>query len=336
MDDLLLALRAAAEPTRLRILALAARGAFNVSELVTILGQSQPRLSRHLRLLVEAGLLCRQQEGSFCWFALPDTTDPRGQLARSLLDRLPARDAVLDADRRLAAQALSERARIASDSFRQKGADWDEMSALGLPTEAVEAALASVAGQGALGRVLDIGTGTGRVLELLGPRATMGLGIDASAQMLALARSRLGQAGLAHCTVRQADMYRLPLPDGGFDTTVLQMVLHHAEDPEAVLREAARVTRSGARIIVVDLEAHPPHALSETLAHRHRGFQEARMRAMLQAAGLSVHGSVKIPGPLTTQIWSGTVRRAPGSAPDSAQDRAKDHATQPDQQGVSA
>ena len=318
MDDLLLALRAAAEPTRLRILALAARGAFNVSELVAILGQSQPRLSRHLRLLVEAGLLRRQQEGVFCWFALPEATDPRGDLVRNLLARLPDLDPVLEADRRLAAQALSERARIASDSFRRQGADWDEMTALGLPTAAVEAALMNVVGQGPLGRVLDIGTGTGRVLELLGPQAAMGLGIDASPQMLALARSRLGQAGLAHCTVRQADMYRLPLPDGGqtegFDRTVLQMVLHHAEDPEAVLREAARVTRTGARIIVVDLAAHAPHELSETLAHRHRGFRDERMRAMLQSAGLSVQGTVTIPGPLTTQIWGGTVTGQPPTA----------------------
>jgi ubiquinone/menaquinone biosynthesis C-methylase UbiE len=315
MDDLLLALRAAAEPTRLRILALAARGAFCVSELVTILGQSQPRLSRHLRLLVEAGLLRRQQEGVFCWFALPEATDPCGQLARSLIDRLPGDDPVLEADRRLAVQALAERARVASDSFRRQGADWDEMTALDLPTAEVEAALMSAAGQGPLGRVLDIGTGTGRALELLGPRAEMGLGIDASAQMLKLARSRLGQAGLAHCTVRQADMYRLPLPDGGrglgFDRIVLQMVLHHAEDPEAVLREAARVARMGAMVIVVDLLAHPPHELSEKLAHRHRGFQEPRMRSMLQSAGLSVQGTVTIPGPLTTQIWSGTVASRP-------------------------
>ena len=328
MDDLLLALRAVAEPTRLRLLALAARGAFNVSELVTILGQSQPRLSRHLRLLVEAGLLRRQQEGVFCWFALPEASDPRGDLARTILARLPDHDPVLEADRRLAAQALSERARIASDTFRHKGADWDEMTALGLPTDKVEAALMSIAGPAKLGRVLDIGTGTGRVLELLGPRAGMGLGIDASAQMLALARSRLGQAGLAHCTVRQADMYRLPLPDGGdghgFDCTVLQMVLHHAEDPEAVLREAARVTRTGAKIIVVDLAAHPPHALSETLAHRHRGFQTARMRAMLQSAGIGLHGPVSIPGPLATEIWSGTVIRS----------QPQNHAATPDLQGA--
>lgn len=319
MEDFLTSLRAAAEPTRMRILALCARGAFCVSELVTILGQSQPSLSRHLRLLVEAGLLRRQQEGVFSWFALPEAASPDGQLARLLVARLPAEDPVLAADRRLAVQTLAERARIASESFRAQGADWDEMTALGLPAGAVETALVNVAGPLPLGRVLDIGTGTGRVLELLGPRAEMGLGIDASAQMLKLARSRLAQAGLAHCTLRQADMYRLPLPDGGrtegFDRTILQMVLHHAEDPDFVLREAARVTRTGGKIIVVELAAHTAHALAEKLAHRHRGFMEARMRGMLQAAGLSVHGTVTLPGPITTEIWSGSVTSRP-DAPD--------------------
>lgn len=309
MESFLTSLRAAAEPTRMRILALCARGAFCVSELVTILGQSQPSLSRHLRLLVEAGLLRRQQEGVFSWFALPEAASPAGDLARSLVARLPEEDAVLAADRRMAAQTLSERARTASESFRARGAEWDEMTALGLPAAAVEQALLDIAGPAPCGRVLDIGTGTGRVLELLGPRAEAGLGIDASPQMLKLARTRLAQAGLAHCTLRQADMYRLPLPDGsatsGFDRTVLQMVLHHAEDPEAVLREAARVTRTGGKIIVVDLAQHAAHDLAETLAHRHRGFAPARMRAMLQAAGLALQGTVTIPGPIPAEIWSG-------------------------------
>lgn len=312
MEAFITSLRAAAEPTRMRILALCARGAFCVSELVTILGQSQPGLSRHLRLLAEAGLLRRQQEGVFSWFALPDAASPKGELARSLIARLPEDDPVLAADRRMAAQTLSERARAASESFRAKGADWDEMTALGLPTAAVEAAVLDVAGKGPLGHVLDIGTGTGRVLELLGPRADSGLGIDASGQMLKLARARLAQAGLAHCALRQADMYRLPLPDGtasaGFHRTVLQMVLHHAEDPEAVLLEAARVTRLGGLIIVVDLGAHTAHDLSERLAHRHRGFMPGRMRAMMQAAGLSVRGTVTIAGPVPTEIWSGSLQ----------------------------
>lgn len=319
MEDFLTSLRAAAEPTRMRILALCARGAFCVSELVIILGQSQPSLSRHLRLLVEAGLLRRQQEGVFSWFALADAASAEGALARSLISRLPEDDPVLATDRRLAVQTLSERARIASDEFRRAGADWDEMTAMGLPKAEVEAAVASVAGQGRLGQILDIGTGTGRVLELLGPRAEGGLGIDASPQMLKLARTRLAQAGLSQCSLRQADMYRLPLPDGGegtgFDVTVLQMVLHHAEDPEAVLREAVRVTRSGGRIIIVDLAAHTAHDLAETLAHRHRGFLAPRMRSMLMDAGLALHGTVTIPGPITTEIWSGAVLHRPQAAP---------------------
>lgn len=320
MEDFLSALRAAAEPTRMRILALCARGAFCVSELVGILGQSQPSLSRHLRLLVEAGLLRRQQEGVFSWFTLPEASHADGVLARFLVSRLAEDDTTLAADRRIAVQTLAERARTASESFRAQGADWDEMTALGLPTAEVEAAVASIAGGAALGRILDIGTGTGRALELLGPRAEAGLGIDASVQMLRLARSRLAQAGLAHIALRQADMYRLPLPDGtaesGFDLTLLQMVLHHAEDPEAVLREAVRVTRSGGRLILVELAAHQEHALAERLAHRHRGFLPERMRAMLQGLGLSLSRTVTIPGPIPTEIWSGAIVTRTPALPD--------------------
>ena len=230
MDTILTALRAAAEPTRLRLLALAARGAFCVVEFTEILGQSQPRLSRHLKLLCDAGLLVREREGANVWFGLP----PDAGLVRDLLARVPDDDPVLSADRRGAARVLAERARIASDTFRRQGAEWDEMRALGLPAQAIEAALLRLLPPGLLGRVLDIGTGTGRLLELLAPRVSAGLGVDASRSMLALARSRLARPALSHCTVRQADMYRLPL-SGGYDVVVLQMVLQYAEDPAAAL-----------------------------------------------------------------------------------------------------
>ncbi len=167
MERLLTALRAAAEPTRLRILALAATGAFCVTEFTEILGQSQPRLSRHLKLLCEAGLLERVREGANAWFAVP-VGEP-GALTRDLVAKLPPDDPVLEADRREAARAVAERARAASESFQKQGADWDEMRALGLPADAVEASLVSLVPE-AGGRLLDIGTGTGRVLELLGPR----------------------------------------------------------------------------------------------------------------------------------------------------------------------
>ncbi len=309
MDPLLLALRACAEPTRLRLLALAGRGAFCVMEFTEILGQSQPRLSRHLRLLVEAGVMERMREGANVWFTLP----PRPNLVHDLLARLPTGDPVLESDRRQAARVLAERARVASDSFRKQGAEWDEAHALALPVDAVEQAVLQVVGP-APGRLLDIGTGTGRLLELLAPRVDRGLGVDASRAMLALARSRLSKAELAHCAVRQADMYRLPLPDSGFDTAIMQMVLHYAEDPAAAVTEAARVLRPGGHLVIVDLLHHGRTDLLDRLAHRWPGFHDGTIRALLEDAGLHPADPVTIPGPLPVRLWPARQPAATGAA----------------------
>src|SRR3954447_12050887 len=304
MDALLTSLRAAAEPTRLRLLALAARGAYCVSEFTEILGQSQPRLSRHLKLLCDCGLLERVREGANVWFTLPTGAD--GALPRELVARLPPDDPILEADRRQAARVLAERARVASDSFRSEGADWDEMRALDLPAWAVEDALLALVPAGLAGRLLDIGTGTGRVLELLAPRVRQGLGVDASKQMLALARARLAGPGLGHCAVRLADMYRLPLPDAAFDTVVLQMVLHHAEDPAGVVTEATRVLAPGGRLLLIDLAAHQRTDLTGKLAHRWPGFSDADIDRMFTGAGLERAEPVTIAGTLPMRIWPAT------------------------------
>lgn len=310
MESLLAALRACAEPTRLRLLALAARGSFCVMEFTEILGQSQPRLSRHLRLLGEAGLLERVREGANVWFALPPEPSAAGSLARAVLARLPEDEPILAADRRQAARVLAERARIASESFRRTGAEWDEMRALDLPAADVEAALLATLGD-PVGRLLDIGTGTGRLLELLAPRLSAGLGIDASRAMLALARARLARPGLTHCAVRLADMYRLPLPDAGFDAVVLQMVLHHAEDPAGVLAEAARMLAPGGRLIVVELARHASPDCMQRLAHRWPGFDDAGMAGLLAAAGLAQPAApLSIPGPLEIRLWTATAPEA--------------------------
>jgi ubiquinone/menaquinone biosynthesis C-methylase UbiE len=301
MEHLLASLRAAAEPTRLRLLALAARGAFCVMEFTEILGQSQPRLSRHLKLLCDCGLLDRVREGANVWFALPPGED--GALARDLVARLPPDDPILEADRRQAARVLAERARVASESFRHKGADWDEMRALDLPARAVEDALLALIPAEPPGRLLDIGTGTGRVLELLAPRVRQGLGVDASKAMLALARARLSGPGLGHCAVRLADMYRLPLPDGSFDTVVLQMVLHHAEDPAGVVTEAARVLAPGGRLLLIDLAEHQRADLTGKLAHRWPGFADSGIERMFAEAGLRRAEPVAIAGTLPVRIW---------------------------------
>ena len=302
MDNLLHALSAAADPTRLRLLALAARGAFCVNDFCDILGQSQPRLSRHLRLLTESGLLERTREGANAWFVLAQGES--GALARDILRRANPEDPLLAADRRGATRVLAERARDASEKFRRAGADWDEMRALELPAEAVETALLNLLPVGALGRALDIGTGTGRLLELLAPRVDTGLGIDASRTMLALARVRLAKPEFCHLSVRLADMYALPLHDASYDLVLLQMVLHYAEDAAQAVAEARRVLAPCGTLLVVDLAPHDRAELRERMAHRALGFSDTEMAELLHTAGLRAVSGVAVPGPLTVRIWA--------------------------------
>ena len=308
MEPLLAQLRAAAEPTRLRLLALCARGAFCVTDLCDVLGQSQPRLSRHLKLLVEAGLLARLPEGVNVFFQVP----AQAELVHSLLARLPEDDQVLAADRRQAVRLAAERAREASAAFRRDGADWDELRALGLPAAEIEQALVGLLPP-RIPALLDIGTGTGRLLELVAARVQRALGVDASRDMLHLARARLAERGLAaRCAVRQADMYRLPLADAEFDVVAMQMVLHYAEDPAAAIAEAARVLRPDGLLLVADLGPHQRADLLAKNAHRWPGFDDAAMAGWLGAAGCAAMAPVSVPGPLEVRLWP--ARRVPGMA----------------------
>ena len=302
MEGLLTALAAAADPTRLRLLALGAAGSFCVNDFCDILGQSQPRLSRHLKLLSDSGLLERSREGANAWFVLAQG-EP-GVLVRELLRHIPVSDPQLAADRRQAARVLAERARAASEKFRRAGADWDEMRALDLKAEAVEEQLLRLLPPGPIGRALDIGTGTGRMLEVLAPRVEHALGVDASRTMLALARVRLADAALPHCTVRLADMYALPLADRSFDLVLLQMVLHYAAEPAKVVAEAARVLAPGGTLLVVDLAPHQRSELRASMAHRELGFSDEAMDRLLSIAGLSQNSCVSVGGALTVRVWA--------------------------------
>lgn len=305
MDELLSQLRAAAEPTRLRLLALCARHPLCVTDLCAVLGQSQPRLSRHLRLLTEAGLLERIPEGANAYFQMP----AGAELARMILARLPEDDPRLAADRRVAARLAAERAREASEAFRRQGMEWDEMRALGLPAAEIEQSLLDALPP-RMEALLDIGTGTGRLLELAAPQADHLLGVDMSRDMLALARARLAERGLAdRAAVRQADMYRLPFADASFDAVAMQMVLHYAEDPAAALAEAARVLRPGGTLLVADLAPHGQVHLLEKHAHRWPGFDDAQIAGWLGAAGCAPASTETVPGPLAVRLWA--ARRQP-------------------------
>jgi ubiquinone/menaquinone biosynthesis C-methylase UbiE/DNA-binding transcriptional ArsR family regulator len=303
MDELLSGLRAAAEPTRLRLLFLCAQGELTVSELTDILGQSQPRVSRHLKLLCDAGLLDRWREGNWVFYRLAQ--QPRaGGLARLLVDLAPRHDATLALDRERLDAIKGQRAATAAAYFRANAAQWDRIRSLYVDEHDVEAALQRLLPASGIRDLLDIGTGTGRMLELFAPRAERAVGVDLSREMLSAARVNLERAQLRNCSVRQADMYQLPLPRASFDAVIIHQVLHYAERPAQAIAEAARVLRPGGRLVIVDFAPHDLEFLRSEHAHRRLGFADAEIAGWCREAGLEAGDRQHLPGhSLTVSLW---------------------------------
>ncbi len=304
LDTLLVGLRAAGEHTRLRILALCARGDLSVSELVQILGQSQPRVSRHLKLMVEAGLLERMPEGAQVYFRLADNSDA-SRLAQALVGLIPEQDAGLNRDLSRLQQVRDARAQKAQTYFQTVAEDWDSIRSLYVPQAEVEAKLIEILGDERIDELLDIGTGTGRILEILGPHVRRGVGVDLSSGMLTVARSNIENSGLANIHVRQGDMYRLPLADSSVDLAVVHMVLHYSDDPLEVIREAARVLRPGGRLLIIDFAAHTLEKLRNEHSHHRLGFSDSEIHKCFRAANLKPQQAVEylVGDPLTVCFW---------------------------------
>ncbi len=305
MDLLLQGLRAAGEATRLRILGLCAHAELSVSELVEILGQSQPRVSRHLRLLVEAGLLRRHREGNWAYYRLNEAPGT-GELARLIVDLMAADDPVHaeDLDR---LQGVKEAWAVSAAAYFKKNApDWARVSALHVDDARADTALVKLLSTVPVGDLLDVGTGTGHMLEVLGRSASSGIGIDRSIDMLKVARANIWRAGLKNCQVRLADMLRLPYEQASFDTVTLRMVLHFVDRPGAAIAEAARVLRPGGRVVIVDFAPHDRIELREEHAHRWMGFDDEEIRGFLERGGLTAEAPVHLKsGPLTLCLWLG-------------------------------
>ncbi len=309
MGELLAALRAVAEPSRLRLLVLCARGELTVSDLAQILGQSQPRVSRHLKLLCDAGLLDRFREGSWVFYRLSSSRlssgSAAGALSRHLVAACDQSDETIALDLQRLAAIKRQRAELAAAYFRENAAQWHRIRSLYVGEREVESALADIVGAAAPRDLLDIGTGTGRMLEILGPRVANALGIDQSREMLASARVNLERAGLANSIVRLGDMYQLPIADASFDAVVIHQVLHYADRPAAALAEAARVLRPRGTLILVDFAPHALDFLREEHAHRRLGFADADIDEWCRAAGLEPAPPRHLPGdPLTVVIWT--------------------------------
>ena len=312
MEQLLAIFRAVGDPSRLRILLLVRGMELAVGEIAQVLQQSQPRVSRHLRILAEAGLVERGREGAWVFVRLGPAAISSPALAAidALAAAVPGAAGLGAEDRARLAMVRADRAAAVDSWFAAHAGEWQQERSLHSSEAAVEAAIKGALGAGSLGDLVDVGTGTGRMIEVLGGQATSALGLDRNPEMLRLARNRLDAAGLTAARVQTGDMYQLPLGPAACNTLVLHQVLHYADDPAAVIDEAARVLRPGGRLLVIDLMPHNHEELRVERRHLRLGFADDAVRGWMDHAGLSGQVASRLPpaspGELGVTIWLGT------------------------------
>ncbi|MEM7662739.1 MAG: metalloregulator ArsR/SmtB family transcription factor [Pseudomonadota bacterium] len=309
-DQIVPALRAAGEPNRLRILALLRHGELAVGELVQIMGQSQPRLSHHLKALTTAGLADRLPEGSWVFYSLPH--DPAAKhMAMTLLDMIDPNDGEFGRDLANLKRVRAERASAAKSYFSEMADTWDTVRALHFPNQAIESALLEIAGPGRFNRLVDIGTGTGRMLSLFADRAVRSDGVDLSHRMLTVARANLQRDKIDNAYVRQADATALPFEDSSADLVIIHQVLHFVDEPDRALAEAARILRTDGQLLIVDFAPHELEFLRAKHGHRRLGLRHDMLSEWTRNAGLLLDTPRRFEPPadleegLAVEIWTG-------------------------------
>lgn len=317
MEELLVSLKAAAESTRIRIMFILSHGEMNVSELTYVLGQSQPRVSRHLKLMNEAGLLSRHKEGNWVLFRLR-SEGLSGALARALVDMLSGRETILSGDLARLEEVKRQRDERAAAYFAANAASWSELRSLHVDEASVETAMRALVGSESFGTLVDLGTGTGRVLELFATQATNMHGIDLSREMLAIARSMLERNGIRHAKLRQSDIFAVPLPDASADVVTIHQVLHFLDEPQKALLEARRIMKPDGKLVIVDFAPHDLEMLREEHAHRRLGVSAEQLASWLQRSNLGIEQHVVLDPPwkkdrkgLTVSLWLARPSNAP-------------------------
>jgi ArsR family transcriptional regulator len=284
LQESMTVLRALGDPTRVRLLAALDGEELTVAELQHVLDVPQSRVSTHLQRLKEAGLALDRIDGPHRYYRRADGAMPPA--ARATWEAVAAPlgdDAQLERDRVRRAAVLAAR----------KGPSWvdrvagslDRHYSPGRTWESLARALALVP---SLGEVADLGAGDGAIAELLAPSAKRIVGVDASERMVEAGRERLKRAHLSHVTLVRGDMHAPPLPDESFDFVLLQQSLQYAEQPQIVLKQAARLLRADGRLLVVTLAAHKHDEVRASYGHVHLGFQRSQLQRWLRAAGLDV------------------------------------------------
>ncbi|MGN6551761.1 MAG: ArsR/SmtB family transcription factor [Pararhizobium sp.] len=314
LESVVETLKAAGENTRMRLLALLSAGDLTVTDLTEILGQSQPRISRHLKLLREAGLVERYQEGAWAYFRLTGE-GPRASLSRLVVDATSKSDPVLARDGERLAGVKQARAEKAQAYFSRNARSWDQLRTLHIPEEKVEAKLKELIGAQPFDSMLDLGTGTGRILQLFEGIYRRAIGIDASRDMLTVARANLDKAGITRASVRHGDIFNLPLDRNSFDLVTIHQVLHFVEDPAAAIAEAARMLRPAGRLAIIDFAPHDLEHLRADHAHVRLGFSHESIAGWLGDCELDVETVVDLAPDarsgetLTVTIWLARDRR---------------------------
>ncbi len=309
-DQTIEALRAAGESTRLRILSLLAGEELSVMELSRVLDQSQPRVSRHLKLMADAGLIERFPDGARVFYRLSHDAVLR-RLIDTVLDMVDGAEG--ETDHRRLEEVRRERETAAAAYFEQVAPQWDRLRSMYVSESAVEAAVEKVVGPGPFDRVVDLGTGSGRMLTLLGKKARMALGLDLSHNMLNIARANVSKAGLDKVELRHGDIFATRLPAESADLVMVHQVLHYLADPQAAVAEAARLVSPGGRLLIVDFAPHDLEQMRDEHQHRRLGFADDEIHRWLNDAGLTPSAPVALPPDtdgLTVVIWTAQRRAA--------------------------
>ncbi|WP_127522812.1 metalloregulator ArsR/SmtB family transcription factor [Mesorhizobium sp. Z1-4] len=314
LDAMVDTLKAAAESSRLRILTLLSRGDLTVSDVTEVLNQSQPRVSRHLKLLLDAQLIDRYQEGSWAYFRLSDSEAAR-EFIGGVVARIDLADPVVSRDLERLSAVKKRREKRASEYFSANAASWDRIRSLHVPDQAVETAMLKLVGEAPFQSMVDLGTGTGRLLELFAPLYRRGMGIDLSREMLSVARANLDSAGITNAQVRQGDLYAPPVERDSADLVTMHQVLHYLDDPALAVAEAARLLRPAGRLLIVDFAPHGLEFLRDEHAHVKLGFSDRQIEEWLSEAGLELlekrdfdRRAAAAPG-LTVKLWFARDRR---------------------------
>jgi DNA-binding transcriptional ArsR family regulator len=289
-DNYIDALKAISEPTRFRLVRLCAQGELTVSELMRIVGQSQPRVSRHLKLLQDAGILERFREQHWVFYRVAQEEHYQ-LLVSGLIKQIEKNETIIQLDQSRLIELQAARATLSETFIETELPDWLRLHEYHGDTARFESAVQDALAEKTVGHLLDVATGTGRMLKIVGPLASSGVGIDLSKKMVTVARSVLAESGLAHLTVRQEDMYQMRFAARHFDTITIDQVLYFATNPDALIKETARVLKYGGRLLVVAFTASKTAKTPPSV-----GIELSDIQQWIESAGLKITNTNILPG----------------------------------------